>query len=137
MLKPYVSAAPKNIVPLLILDSYKCHMIESIVTKITDLGVEVEHIPGGCTCLCQPVDVGINKPFKCALRSCWQAWMMEEAVMDGKTTSPSRMKIAQWCVAALPSLTEEKVKNAWRHGDYSWFPVAKEDNNDSIEFAGV
>ena len=63
--------------------------------------------------------------------------MEEAAVLDGKTTtSPTRMKIAKWCVEALPTLTEEKVKNAWRHRDYSWFPV-EEDNNDSIAFAGI
>ena len=28
------------------------------------VGVEVEHIPGECTLLCQPVDVEINKALK-------------------------------------------------------------------------
>jgi hypothetical protein len=32
-------------------------MMSSVVGKIHDLGVEVEHIPGRCTSLCQPVDV--------------------------------------------------------------------------------
>jgi hypothetical protein len=32
--------------------------------KIQELGVEVERIPGRFTGLCQPVDVGVNKPFK-------------------------------------------------------------------------
>ncbi len=53
-----------DIIPLLILDSYRCHMMASVVSKIQELGVEVKHIPGGCTSLCQPVDVGFNKPFK-------------------------------------------------------------------------
>ncbi len=56
MLKPYVANAPKHIIPLLILDSYRCHI--SVVQRIQELGVEVRHIPGGCTSLCQPVDVG-------------------------------------------------------------------------------
>ena len=64
VLKPYVATAPPDIVPLLFLDSYKCHLMSSVVTKIQDLGVKVNHIPDGCTGLTQPVDVGINKPFK-------------------------------------------------------------------------
>ena len=62
--------------------SYRHHhhhvlgLISSVVDAIQELGVEVEHIPGGCTCLCQPVDVGINKPFKKHIRDLWQTWMM-------------------------------------------------------------
>ena len=31
---------------------------------VQELGVKVKHVPGGCTSLCQPVDVGFHKPFK-------------------------------------------------------------------------
>jgi len=64
ILAPYVANAPEGIVPLLFLDSYRCHIMNSVVQRIQDLGVEVQHIPGGCTALCQPVDVGVNKPLK-------------------------------------------------------------------------
>ena len=64
VLKPYVLEAPEHVVPLLFLDSYGCHMVASVVTKIQLLGVEVEHIPDGCTALCQPVDIGVNKPLR-------------------------------------------------------------------------
>jgi hypothetical protein len=39
-------------------------MMGSIVNRIQALGIEVQHIPGGCTYLYQPVDVGVNKPIK-------------------------------------------------------------------------
>jgi hypothetical protein len=35
-------------------------MMAGVVTRIQILGVEVVHIPGGCTSLCQPVDIGVN-----------------------------------------------------------------------------
>ena len=63
VLKPYVKSAPEGIVPLLLLDSYHCHVMASVVNEIQDLGVEGEHIPGSCTYLCQPVNIGINKPY--------------------------------------------------------------------------
>ena len=68
VLKPYVESAPEGIVPLLLLDSYCCQVMASVVNEIQDLGVEVEHIPGSCTYLCQPVDIGINKPCKKHMR---------------------------------------------------------------------
>ncbi len=50
-------------VPLLVLDAYRIHMMGSVVNRIQSLGIEVQHIPAGCTYLCQPVDVGINDPI--------------------------------------------------------------------------
>jgi hypothetical protein len=64
ILRPYIKTAPDDVIPLLILNSYQCHMIELVVQKIQELGVEIKHIPGECTSLCQPIDIGFNKPFK-------------------------------------------------------------------------
>ena len=66
--KALCRVTPEGIVPLLLLDSYHCHVMASVVNEIWDIGVEVEHIPGGCTYLCQPVDIGINKPYKKHMR---------------------------------------------------------------------
>ena len=45
---PYVKMAPSHINHVLFLDSYCAHMMEEVVSRIQDLGVEVWHIPGGC-----------------------------------------------------------------------------------------
>jgi hypothetical protein len=63
----YVATAPDHVNPILILDMYQCHMMTSVVQMIQELGVEVQHIPGGRTTFCQPVDVSFNKPFKARL----------------------------------------------------------------------
>jgi hypothetical protein len=52
ILKPYVTNAPDHVIPLLILDSYHFHMMAQVVTRIQELGIQVKHIPGGCTSLC-------------------------------------------------------------------------------------
>ena len=72
ILQPYVSTTPKHVVPLLILDSHYCHMMGSVIHSIQNFGVQVEHIPRGCTRICQPVYVGFNKPFKNNNRKFWQ-----------------------------------------------------------------
>ncbi len=73
VLGPFVTTAPNGVIPFLFLDSYRCHMMASVVTRIQDLGVEVENLPWGCTGLCQPVYVGVNKPFKNLIQNQWEA----------------------------------------------------------------
>ena len=122
ILKPYVETAPDGIVPLLFLDSYRCHMMGSVVQRIQDLGVEVEHIPGGCTSLCQPVNVGVNKPFKMRLRHLWEEWMIADGLRTGTTKPPTRADIAKWCSKSSKELSDGIIRNAWRHGAYTFFP---------------
>jgi hypothetical protein len=57
VLIPWKNTIDPTIVPLLILDAYRIHMMGSIVIRIQAHGIEVQHIPGGYTYLCQPVDV--------------------------------------------------------------------------------
>lgn len=131
VLKPYVDQAPPGVVPLLLLDSYRCHMMKATVNRIEDLGVEVDHIPGGCTSLCQPVDVGVNKPFKTRLRKLWEEWMISTGLNNaGKISPPTRKDIAEWCCESSQDLPAQMVMNAWRHGVYSYFPPPVQEDDE-------
>ena len=46
-----------------------------VVQCINALGVQIINIPPGCTFLCQPVDVGMNKPFKNRVKEHWRNWL--------------------------------------------------------------
>ena len=127
VLKSYVDTAPQNVVPLLFLDSYHCHMMNSVVNAIQDLGVEVEHICVGCTSLCQPVDIGINKPFKAFLCKAWEKWMIDKGIGYGMTSPQTRELIAKWAVYAKDQIKETHLRNVWRHEPYSWFPTCDTD----------
>ncbi len=96
VLRPYVATAPDGVVPILFLDSYRCHMMALVVTKIQDLGVEVKSIPEGCTGLCQRVEVGVIKPFKNSIREQWEAWMIEEGLARRTTSPPLQEDIVRW-----------------------------------------
>ena len=110
VLKPYVDTAPEDVVPILFLDSYHCHMMNSVVNAIQDLGVQVEHIPGGCTSLYQPVDIGINKPFKAFLCKVWEKWMINEGIRSGPTSPPTRELIAKWASYAKDQIKEMHIR---------------------------
>ena len=110
-------------IPLLILDSFCVHMMGPIVEKIHGLGIDVQHIPGGCTYLCQPIDVNINRPIKVVLLDMWEDWLEMEVVKnDGvfQIQTPSCELIANWVVEVYWMLDEEKCKNAWRKKGFEW-----------------
>ena len=109
VIAPYLATAPPGVVPIIFLDSYRCHMMASVVSKIQNLGCEVEHIPGGCTGNVQPVDVGINRPLKCGARAEWEQWMLDEMQEKGCIQAPSRRLIATWCIASSKRLTTWRV----------------------------
>jgi hypothetical protein len=118
-----VATAPDDVVPLLVLDSYQCHMMASVVEMIQELGVEVKHIPGGCTPLCQPVIVGFNKPFKDCMRRKWTLWMMSKGIVHGTTSQPVRCDVVNWVNNAMREMRREIeiVQNAWKKMGYEWF----------------
>ena len=46
-----------------------------------------------------------------------------EGLQHGTTSAPTRALIIQWCRFAMNDLTAQMVRNAWRHAEYSWFPL--------------
>ena len=54
--------------------------------------------------------------------------MVAEGIIHGTTSPPTREKIAEWAIYAKLSLTGQYIKNAWRLGDYSWFPEVNNSN---------
>lgn len=127
VLKPYVQDAPAGIVPYLLLDKYRCHYQGSVAKAIEDCGVEWDIIPGGCTGLVQPIDVGIGKPFKNRMRYKWEEWMMdqydnEDGTTDRVSSADARQYIANWAKESWDRIPNDVVYNSWRHKPFSYFP---------------
>lgn len=108
--------------PILVLDAYNVHQMGSVVNRIQSMGIEVVHIPAGCTYLCQPIDVGINKPIKTRVRERWEDWMMDGGgVEDGVAKEPSRKMVAEWVVETYTAMPETIGRNAWMKTGFEWF----------------
>lgn len=126
VLKPWKEARdannPSMQPPIIILDAYRVHQMGSVVQHIQMMGIEVLHIPAGCTYLCQPIDVGINKPIKCGLRDRWEQWMVDgEGIVDGQAKEPSRKMVAEWLVDVYENIPVTIAMNAWKKEGYEWF----------------
>ena len=49
---------------LLLLDCYNAHRTAEVRAALDEHDVDLLFVPGGCTALAQPIDVGVVKPFK-------------------------------------------------------------------------
>ncbi len=131
ILGPYlvVNPLPPGIQPVILLDAYRCHMMALVVTKISGLGIEVIHIPGKCTSLCQPLDIGVNKPFKHRVRDLWE-WMMDMLDKEGEICDAMRKVVAEWMAIVYWQMMRSKIlKNAWQKTGYHWFKGVGGNNN--------
>jgi hypothetical protein len=106
-----------DIIPVIVLDAFKCHMLSSVVNAIEALGCDVLYIPGGCTYLCQPVDVGINGPFKRELKRQWEEWVED---VGSDLEAPSRRIVAEWVINACAEIPSATIRSAWRKKGFSW-----------------
>ena len=120
VLAPYVSTAPAGIIPILFLDSFKVHLLGSVTDAIQNLGVQVEFIPGGCTGLVQPIEVEINKPYKSNMTKAYTAWLLEQDP-NLPIRAAKREDVSAWILAAVGSIKEDTVRNAWRKTGYSYY----------------
>jgi hypothetical protein len=111
-----------GVVPTLIHDAYHVHMMGNIVNHIQSLGIAVIHIPAGCTYLCQPVNMGINKSIRMCMRGKWEDWMLDrEGIVNGVAKEPSRKMVMEWLMAIHRNTPSKIMRNAWTKKGYEWF----------------
>jgi len=85
-------------------------MMGNIKNRIQSLGIEVVHIPPGCSYLCQPVDVGLNKSIKTGMREKWEDWTVLWMVLH-----------VEWFVEVYSSVPQEICRNTWMKKGFKWF----------------
>ncbi|KAF0704731.1 hypothetical protein AaE_014786, partial [Aphanomyces astaci] len=68
----------------------------------------------GFTCVLQPLDVAINKPFKDRIRNTYMLWAARNMLGKEKVKSPDRKLILEWIQASWDAIAPDMVKNAFR-----------------------
>ena len=64
---------------MLALDSFKCHVMETVKQELLTSKIDPLIISGGCTKYIQAPDVSWNKPFKANVTEKYDEWMAGEA----------------------------------------------------------
>ncbi|CAI7836008.1 unnamed protein product [Closterium sp. NIES-53] len=131
-LKPLRDEGGQRKQALLVFDSYKGHLSESAGQTLKTFKVTRVVIPGGCTPLVQPLDVSINRSFKCGVRHRYSTWF--EEVRIGQTTRAGNLKkpplevILKWIVESWADVPEELVKKSFLTYDISNAEDGSEDH---------
>jgi len=78
----------------------------------------MDYIPAGYTCVIQPVNVGVNAPFKSALHDYNHAWKMinyHGVTNVDKFPTPEREDLYPWIINAFNQITSESIVRTFQH----------------------
>ena len=93
----------------LIMDEFSAHMTSKVLRALEALGTVVDFIIGGYTSRLQPLDDGINKPFKGFLRDQFEMFMVKN-----QTKNPDRSEVSRWVSLSWNSISSLTILNTWR-----------------------
>lgn len=102
---------------LMVYDSFRGHLEESVKEKFKEYNYDLAVIPGGLTSICQPLDVAINKPFKDNLRKEWHLWMASGGAGQTAGGNLRRAKIGDvcgWVKRSWEQISDEIIINSFK-----------------------
>lgn len=115
VLKPYVAqtnvAHGEDKLYHVLIDDYNSHKASQVVKAIRSLGCIVSILPGGSTSQIQPLDVGINKPFKDHLKKDWVDFMVNNRENNNEV---SRELLSHWITESFKKVSEDSIPNIWK-----------------------
>ena len=113
--KPYVRECPKS---ALLLDDFVCHKQPNFIERMKQMGTHVEIIPGGYTCVLQPCDVGVMRPFKSGIRKeygKWASYMYSNLSAADKLPVPERSDVLKWIDESWSTVSAESIVDTFKH----------------------
>ena len=83
---------------MLVYDSFKSHLKESVKRKFHESGFNLAVISGSLTSICQPLDVSINKLFKDNLHKECHTWMASGGAGETSAGNLRRARLSDICL---------------------------------------
>lgn len=101
---------------VLVMDQAKCHISDKVLKHLDNLRLTYILIPAGGTCLFQPLDVALNKPFKDDLRCSYFSWLENQVSVNNVKVleCPEVERMIDWSVKAAANINSLKVTDAFR-----------------------
>ena len=93
----------------LVMDSFQVHLKPSISQKLDEIGIETIIIPGGLTPDLQPLDIGVNSPFKHWLKN---HYIFKQG-FEQLTASQKRLEIARGVSYAWERINVQTIRNSF------------------------
>lgn len=106
-----------NLRSLLVMDSFKGHLVPPVKNKLLKKNTNIAIIPGGLTSKLQPLDVSINKSFKAKIRSMYNEWIsheIKELTPAGRIKRPPYDVIAEWVQRSWDAIDPQLIKCSFK-----------------------
>ena len=72
--------------------------------------------------LFQPVEMGINKAIKTAMREKWEDLMIDgDGLVNSVAKEPSKKLVVEWILEVYNHIPGQTARNAWMKKGYEWF----------------
>lgn len=121
IIKPYFEktrerhSLPSTAKGLVLLDVYKVHRMESVITALKHLHLNVKFIPGSMTSKCQPMDLTVNKSLKSDLKNSFNIWYSDEIrkAMDSGADITAVAKSINLAMSRVKPLATKWFIHAW------------------------
>jgi hypothetical protein len=97
----------------LLLDECSVHLTANVRQAFANCNTCIDFIPPGYTCKLQPMDIGVNKPFKDNISDAVDTWLI-----DNMNNKPKRTDVARWIEKAWDKITLTTIKNSFRRAGY-------------------
>jgi hypothetical protein len=101
---------------MLVMDAFRGHLTEEIKTRLKNKNCDLVVIPGGMTSQLQPLDVGVNKPFKDRIRTQYNQWLSENEhalTPTGKIKRASAATLVEWISNAWKELKTDSITKSF------------------------
>ena len=95
---------------LLVWDSFRAHLTDSVKDLLDRRNVDVAIIPGGLTPVLQPLDKCINKPFRAKVRAQYEAWLVNGPF----TYTPSKEIVLRWIDRAWREIPADLITRSFK-----------------------
>ena len=96
---------------LLVLDSFRGHLTDSVKKTCRKGNTVMAVIPGGWTSKVQPLDISLNKPFKAELRQSWGVYMRVASraarEKSERVKAATKEEVVGWLASAVATLQEK------------------------------
>lgn len=85
---------------LIVWDLFAAHRDSHVLSFLRAWGIDVIFVPGGCTGVCQVMDVVVNRSLKGHVRDAYVAWRGQALEANLPWSKPRRSDAIKWVLAA-------------------------------------
>lgn len=102
---------------ILVMDAFRGHLHDSVRQQLKLLKADIAVIPGGMTGVLQPLDVGVNKPFKDRIRAKWVDWLSQgehSFTPNGNLKRPTLATVCSWVKESWDDIPTDIIVRAFK-----------------------